>query len=81
MAEIVAAEDGESKTSDESRSLALKDEGNELLKIGKFGQAAEKYTLAIEIFPTAVLYSNRAQAMIKTESYGLAISDAASAIR
>ena len=77
----MAAEDEESKTSDESRSLALKDEGNELLKIGKFCQAAEKYTLAIEIFPTAVLYSNRAQAMIKTESHGLAISDAATAIR
>ena len=64
----------------EQKSLALKDEGNSLLKDGKYGQAAEKYTQAIEVMPTAVLYSNRAQAMIKLESYGLAISDADKAI-
>ena len=81
MSAIVQESASEQKTSDEARSLVLKDEGNELLKNGKFGQAAQKYTEAIDIFPTAVLYSNRAQAMIKTESYGLAISDADIAIR
>ncbi len=66
---------------DEDRSLALKEAGNDFLKAGKFGPAAEKYSEAISIHPTAVLYSNRAQAMIKLESYGLAISDADMAIR
>ena len=63
------------------KSLILKDEGNAYLKDGKFALAAEKYTEAIDAHPTAVLYSNRAQAMIKLESYGLAISDADMAIR
>ena len=81
MAAIIQSPEQEVTSNDESKSLALKDEGNELLKNGKFAQAAQKHTEAINIFPTAVLYSNRAQAMIKTESYGLAISDADSAIR
>ena len=80
MAAIIQSPEQGVTSNDESKSLALKDEGNELLKNGKFAQAAQKYTEAINIFPTAVLYSNRAQAMIKTESYGLAISDADSAI-
>lgn len=42
----------------------------------KFALAAMKYTDAINLYPTAVFYSNRAMAMIKMESYGLAISDA-----
>ena len=65
----------------QERSLALKEEGNVFLKEGKFALAAEKYSEAIDIHPTAVLYSNRAQAMIKLESYGLAIRDADMAIR
>jgi serine/threonine-protein phosphatase 5 len=65
----------------EALSLSLKDAGNAFLKDGKFASAAEKYTEAIGVHPTAVLYSNRAQAMIKLESYGLAISDADMAIR
>lgn len=78
----IASHDEDNKVAEaETRSLALKDEGNELLKNHKFALAAQKYTEAIEIFPSAVLYSNRAQAMIKTESYGLAISDADKAIR
>jgi serine/threonine-protein phosphatase 5 len=39
-----------------------------------------KYSEAIDTVPTAVFYSNRAMAMIKLESYGLAISDAVEAI-
>jgi serine/threonine-protein phosphatase 5 len=46
----------------------------------KFEKATELYTQAIEICPTAILYSNRALAAIKQESYGLAIADAESAI-
>lgn len=60
---------------------ALKDEGNKLLSNFKYALAAEKYTDAIELYPSAILYSNRAQALIKIESYGLAIEDANEAMR
>jgi tetratricopeptide (TPR) repeat protein len=63
------------------QALALKSEGNELIKECKYGQAASKYTEAIALCPSAVLYSNRAQAYIKMESYGVAIQDADEAIR
>ena len=46
----------------------------------KYALAVEKYSEAIAILPHAVYYSNRAQAHIKTESYGLAIADANTAI-
>lgn len=59
----------------------LKVEGNNFLKNFKYALAADKYTLAIELCPTAILYSNRAQALIKIESYGLAIQDANEAIK
>lgn len=59
----------------------LKEQGNQLLSNFKYSLAAEKYTEAIELAPTAILLSNRAQALIKTESYGLAIQDANKAIR
>jgi len=63
------------------KANALKDAGNEFLKAHKYAQAAEKYTEAIELHPTAIFYSNRAQAMIKLESYGLAIQDANEALK
>ena len=59
----------------------LKDEGNAYLSAGRFAVAAEKYTQAIELYPTAIFYSNRAQALIKLESYGLAIADANEALK
>lgn len=60
---------------------ALKDEGNVLLSHGKFSHAAEKYTEAINLYPTAIFYSNRAQALIKLEAYGQAIMDANDALK
>ena len=60
----------------EAKAKQLKDTGNTLLSASKFAQAAEKYTEAIKLCPTAILYANRAQALIKLESYGLAILDA-----
>ena len=66
---------------DRQRADALKDEGNTLLTAGKLSQAIEKYTAAIAILPSAIYYSNRAQALIKLESYGLAISDANEALK
>lgn len=64
-----------------AKVLALKDEGNAFITACKYALAAEKYSEAIELCPSAVLYSNRAQAFIKLESYGLAIVDADEAIR
>ena len=65
----------------EEKATALKLEGNAFIAGNRFALAAEKYSEAIEISPNAVLYSNRAQAFIKMESYGLAITDADEAIR
>lgn len=42
--------------------------------------AAELYSVAIEIHPTAMLYGNRAQAYLKRELYGAALEDADNAI-
>lgn len=59
----------------------LKEEGNTYLLQFKYALAAEKYSEAIELHPTEVFYSNRAQAFIRLESYGLALEDANNAIK
>lgn len=59
----------------------IKDEGNSLLASHKFAAAAEKYSAAITLFPNAIYYSNRAQALIKLESYAYAVDDANEAIK
>jgi serine/threonine-protein phosphatase 5 len=65
----------------EEQSLVLKDEGNRMLLAGKFLDAIRLYSEALEYTPTnAVVLSNRAQAYIKVENYGLAIEDASVAI-
>lgn len=65
----------------ESTSLELKAQGNQFLIAGKFLDAIRLYSEALEYAPTSsVILSNRAQAYIKVENYGLAISDAEAAI-
>ena len=66
----------------EARSLALKDEGNQASLAGRILNAIELYTQACECAPkpNAIILSNRAQAYIKVENYGLAILDATAAI-
>ena len=64
-----------------AQANALKDEGNQFLAKSRYAQAAEKYSEALAIVPTAIYYSNRAQALIKMESYGLAIQDANEALK
>lgn len=68
--------------SEDSRKQAelLKHEGNQSLQEYKYRNAVELYTAAIEVYPTAIYYANRAAAHMKTESYGLAIKDATDAI-
>lgn len=63
-----------------ARAEELKTQGNAALAQFKFPTAVELYSAAIELFPTAIYYANRAAAHMKTESYGLAIDDASAAI-
>ncbi|CDK25140.1 unnamed protein product [Kuraishia capsulata CBS 1993] len=58
----------------------LKDKGNLELKNNRYDDAIKYYTEAIALVQSAIYYSNRAQAHIKSENYGLAIADATKAI-
>jgi serine/threonine-protein phosphatase 5 len=68
--------------SEETKAKAeeFKVKGNEALQQFKYTTAVELYSAAIDLFPTAIYYANRAAANMKTESYGLAIDDASAAI-
>ncbi|KAG2393713.1 hypothetical protein C9374_007244 [Naegleria lovaniensis] len=64
---------------------ALKEEGNKLLRNGKYQEAYDEYTKAIEIDPknanlNAVLYCNRAAAATKLGKHEVAVKDATKAI-
>lgn len=64
--------------------LTLKTKGNEALIAGHPLEAIGMYSEALEILgeesPNAIILSNRAQAYIKVENYGLAIVDATLAV-
>jgi len=65
----------------EQKSTELKAEANVFLSSGKYLQAIRLYSEALEYTPTnAIVLSNRAQAFLKVENYGLAIVDADAAI-
>ncbi|KAF3211476.1 hypothetical protein TWF106_010198 [Orbilia oligospora] len=62
-------------------AVALKDKGNAAFAKKDWNEAIDLYSKAIELDATVPAYfSNRAQAYIKTEAYGYAISDATKAI-
>jgi len=63
-----------------TQAEALKNEGNKHFAAHRFQAACEVYSKAIDINPTAILYSNRAFAQIKLENYGSAVEDATKAI-
>lgn len=46
----------------------------------EYEEAIEQYTKAVECYPTAVFFSNRAMAHMKLENWGSVIADATSAI-
>ncbi len=81
MAEFTAHPEGTDAHSAKVQADRLKDEGNHLFNGQHYHEAIEKYSAALAILPDAVYYSNRAQAYIKAEEYGLAIEDANEAIR
>ena len=65
----------------EAKGLALKTQGNEALMAGHYPEAVHHYSTALSHLPNnAIILSNRAQAYIKLENYGLAIQDATHAI-
>ncbi|XP_037954043.1 RNA polymerase II-associated protein 3-like [Teleopsis dalmanni] len=60
----------------------IKERGNTFVKAGKYDEAIEAYTQAIEIYPEdATFYSNRALCYLKLESYEHTIDDCNSAIK
>jgi tetratricopeptide (TPR) repeat protein len=62
--------------------LLLKEEGNVHVKEGRFSDAIEFYTKALQFEPTRpVLYSNRAIAELKLKMYADACQDVESAIK
>lgn len=59
----------------------FKTQGNEAIKAGKFREAVEQYTKAIELdSENATFYANRAIAYTKMGQYDKAVSDAEDAI-
>jgi len=81
LEEKIEDELDEAHLGDEARALELKDEGNKAIAEGHYADAARAYTLALSFSPkNTVILCNRALAYIKSESYGLAISDATAAI-
>jgi serine/threonine-protein phosphatase 5 len=65
----------------EAKSLELKKKGNDAMTAGRYLEAIRFYSDALEYTPSnAIVRSNRAQAYIKVENYGLAIVDADIAI-
>jgi serine/threonine-protein phosphatase 5 len=69
-------------TLDTKESDEWKSQGNDEYKKNHFPQAIELYTKAIECNPSIPsYYSNRALCHIKMENFGLALSDAATAIK
>lgn len=78
---IVEVIDHSSDPGAEEKSMELKKEANVFLSSGKYLQAIRLYSEALEYTPTnAIVLSNRAQAFLKVENYGLAILDADAAI-
>lgn len=57
-----------------NKSIKLKEEGNRMMKEGKFKKAVELYTEAIEETKSMmILYTNRAMAYFKLEEYQVII--------
>jgi serine/threonine-protein phosphatase 5 len=73
--------DHSSQEGSEEMALSLKAKGNEQLMKGHILEAIGLYSEALEYAPTnAIILSNRAQAFIQVENYGLAITDATTAL-
>lgn len=66
---------------DATRAEQLKNEGNELMKAGRFREALERYTRALELDPrNAVFFCNRAAAHFKLGEHEAAVADCTAAL-
>ncbi|CAL8079473.1 unnamed protein product [Calicophoron daubneyi] len=59
---------------------AFKEEANKFFKDGEYEKAIENYTKAIAVKESAVYFSNRSLAYLRTECFGYALEDASRAI-
>ncbi|CAH8561701.1 unnamed protein product [Dicrocoelium dendriticum] len=59
---------------------AFKEEANKFFKDGDYDKAIEKYTEALAVKESAVYFSNRSLAYLRTECFGYALEDASKAI-
>jgi serine/threonine-protein phosphatase 5 len=86
ISETMLAQDSEIKdvisdSEANERSTELKVQANDFLTAGRYLEAIRLYSEALEYTPTnAIVLSNRSQAFLKVENYGLAIVDADAAI-
>ncbi|KAA0184377.1 Serine/threonine-protein phosphatase [Fasciolopsis buskii] len=62
------------------RADAFKEQANKYFKDGDYDKAIEEYTKAIETKESAVYFSNRSLAYLRTECFGYALDDATRAI-
>jgi len=75
VGKALAVDDVPAATKEEAENI--KNEANELFKVGKYDKAVEKYTIAIEKNPfVATYYGNRSICNFRLECFGLALSDA-----
>ena len=73
--------DRSSEPGADEKAMELKEKGNQQLLKGHYLEAIGFYSDALEYAPTnAIILSNRAQAYIKVENHGLAMSDATAAL-
>lgn len=74
----------ENSTPSQAKMEQFKAQANQLFKTGKYAEAMDYYTKAIEAEPaskeTAICYANRSFAACKLEQYGQALNDASKAI-
>ena len=65
----------------ESGSMGFQAKGNDFFKAGKYADAIDMYTRALEQEPVAAVYCNRAFCHIKLENFGSAILDAGETLK
>jgi tetratricopeptide (TPR) repeat protein len=66
---------GKKKAANKNDPEALKEAGNKSFIAGNYAEAIKNYTLAIEIQPNHIYYSNRANAHLELNQFDECIED------
>eukprot|EP00486_Rosalina_sp_Unknown_P000486 CAMPEP_0201566146 /NCGR_PEP_ID=MMETSP0190_2-20130828/5713_1 /ASSEMBLY_ACC=CAM_ASM_000263 /TAXON_ID=37353 /ORGANISM="Rosalina sp." /LENGTH=585 /DNA_ID=CAMNT_0047984447 /DNA_START=99 /DNA_END=1856 /DNA_ORIENTATION=+ len=74
-------EENETDEQREQRALKLKAEGNKKYSAKNYREAIDLYTQAIDTFPQAAFYGNRAAALIQSYKFKEALEDCLSAVK